>query len=285
MGVKKSNTKKFVIICILLIVVALVIFVVVKSKSRDTTYLEDVAKVQDITKYYSFNGNIEAKNKQNVMSDELCQIKTIKVKEGDKVKKDTVLFVDSMGNEIKSDINGEVSEILVSEGQICQAGTQLTTITDYDNLQLNIKVDEYDIANVTLGKEVTVHVNSIDKDFSGKISKVSKEATTAENNVTYFTAIVDLNKDEDLRIGVSAEVKMIDQSASNVVTISTKALQFDSENKPYVNMKNSAGTIETKDVTVGINNGTIVEIKEGLSEGNIVYYKSKTNDLSSMSIN
>ncbi len=269
MNVKKSGKKKYIIISavIVLIIIAIALYAN-HSKSKDADYIEETVKVQDISKYNSFTGNIESRSRQDVFASTLLQINSIKVKEGDIVKKGDVLFKDSLGGEITADIDGEVGEILVNEDEICQAGTQLTTITDYDNLRLVVNVDEYDIASLEVGKEVKIYVNSLNKEFNGKVSKVSKEAKKV-GSVTYFTATVDLDKNSELRVGMSAEAKILVSSASNVVTIPNKALRFDSYNNPYVYIKNN-GVQEKREIKVGINNGTIVEVTEGLAENDIV---------------
>jgi len=246
-------------------------------RPRDERYDEETAKTQDITTYYSFNGNIESKDKQNVIADTMMQIKTIHVKEGDSVKVDDILFETTQAQKIKANIDGEVGEILIDEGSILTTGTKITTITDYSNLQVTIRVDEYDIASMVADKEVTVLVNALNKEIKGEIVKVSKEAVTV-NGVSFFTASINLEQDSDLLVGMSTEVTMISQSASSATTISMKALQFDNENNPFVYYRDNNDNVVAKAVTVGINDGNIVEIEDGVKSGEVVLLpKSKTN--------
>lgn len=265
---KKSKKKRYIIISIIgLLVLATVIYLVVRPK--DTSYTEETAKTQDLTTYYSFTGNIEAKDTQKVIAMSATKITKVYVKEGDKVKEGTDLFKTAQGQIIEAEIDGQVAEVLVSKDSTVAAGTVLARITDYNNLQVTIKVDEYDVGAVKEGKEVSIYVNSLDKIFKGTISKVSKEATTV-NNVSYFTAVVDIQKDSSLLVGMSTEIKMVNQSAAGAVTISMKALQFDNENTPYVYIKQN-NKIVTQEVKVGINDGTTVQILEGLNSGDTVY--------------
>src|SRR5699024_4653938 len=62
-------------------------------KPKEEKFEEETAKTQDITTYYSFSGNIEAKDSQIVVSTTMLPIKKLYVKEGDFVKKGDVLFV------------------------------------------------------------------------------------------------------------------------------------------------------------------------------------------------
>jgi hypothetical protein len=60
-----------------------------------------------------------------------------------------------------------------------------------------------------------------------------------------------------------------------------KALSFDSNNNPFVYLKTDKKTYTKTTVTVGINDGKIVEIKDKLTDGEEIFYKEtnkKSND-------
>src|ERR1035437_6479130 len=99
------------------------------------------------------------------------------------------------------------------------AGTKLADIVDLDALQVTVKVDEYDLPAIALNKDVEVTVNAINKTINGKISKISKTAVV-QNGVAYFTAVINLGKDADIKVGMSCDAKLINQQVTNVVTIS-----------------------------------------------------------------
>ncbi len=275
---KKSSKKKTIIISVVcMLIIALITAFALSPRAE--SYDEETARSQDVTTYYNFNGNIEAKDNQIVIADTMMQIKTIYVEEGDTVKKDDILFETTQGQKIKAKIDGEVGEILIEEGAALMTGTKMTTLTDYSNLQVTVKVDEYDIASMAQDKEVTVLVNALNKEITGKIAKVSKEAITV-NGVSYFTASIDLENDPDLLVGMSTEVTMISQSAPNATTISMKALQFDNENQPFVYYKDNSDKVAAKAVTVGINDGNIVQIEDGVKSGEVVLLpKEKINKI------
>ncbi len=54
------------------------------------------------------------------------------------------------------------------------------------------------------------------------------------NGVSFFTANISLQNDDELRVGLSAEIKALNKNETNATTISMKALQFDNENQPFV---------------------------------------------------
>lgn len=265
----KKGSHKWIKWVVILVVLAGVITSAVLMAPKAELYDDETAKSGDLSTFYNFSGNVETKNKQVVLADAATLINKVKVKEGDMVKKDEVLFTTLTGGEIKANIDGEVGIVSVEDGATLMPGTQMTTITNYNDLQIQIKVDEYDIAVMKVDKEVTIHLNALDKDVSGKIEAVSKEAVTV-NNVSFFTATVKINEVEGIYAGMSAEVTMLNQFAENATTISVKALQFDNENKPYVYYRNADDKVETKSVTIGINDGTTVQITDGVKAGDVV---------------
>ncbi|MDO4925104.1 MAG: efflux RND transporter periplasmic adaptor subunit [Turicibacter sp.] len=246
--------------------VFIIVIVFSSQKEESINYDSITAMVEDVTTYYSFSGNIEAKNKESVVLTAMNQIDTIEVSEGDQVKKDEVLFTTLQGSEVKASIDGEVANIYVTEGDVVTAGTIIMDLTDYSNLQVKVKVDEYDVKSVEVGKEAIVTINALDKEVKGTVSHLSKEAQSL-NGVSYFVATIDLNEDSELRVGMSTEVKMVNESVTDVIVIPMSALQFDYTNLPYVYYRNNQGEVMTKTVELGITDGTLVEVISGLEEG------------------
>ncbi|HZK83419.1 MAG TPA: HlyD family efflux transporter periplasmic adaptor subunit [Desulfosporosinus sp.] len=272
---RKSRKGKWIVISIL--TVAMIgIGATLLMRPTPTAYESVVAEIGDIATYYSFSGNVTTKNRQTVVSSKLMQVAEIKVKEGDAIKRDTVLIKTTTGDQIKSKISGEVANITVEENAQIMAGTKLLEIVNYNNLEVDVKVDEYDITALEKGKEASVKIGAINKEINGKISSMSKEGQIV-NGVTYFTATIDLEKDDSLKIGMSAEVKLISNKVTGVVTSPMTAIQFDDNNKPYVLKKGEKGVTVKTEIVTGINDGTTVEVKSGVLKGEtILYTKAKT---------
>ena len=245
------------------------------TRPASTSYESVVAKIVDITTYNSFSGNVETKNRQTVTSEKVMQVSEIKVKEGDLVNEGAVLIKTTSGDEIKSKISGEIVNIMVEENAQVMAGIKLLEVVDYNNLEIKVKVDEYDIAAVEKGKETTVKIGAINKEIKGTISSMSKEGQIM-NGVTFFTATIDLGKDESLKIGMSAEVKLISNKVTGVVTLPMTVIQFDASNKPYVLKKDEKGAGVKTEITTGINDGTTVEVKSGVLSGETILYTKAT---------
>lgn len=173
-----------------------------------------------------------------------------------------------------AEVTGEVSEIYVNENDSITQGTLIMDIINYDDLEINVKVDEYDLPAVSVGIEVEVYIEAIDKTVAGTVSEIARSASIS-NGVSYFETTVTLPKDPDLRVGLSAEVNVVTESAKDAITVPIEAIQYEGSGS-YVQSYNEKRKLELIPVTVGISNGTDIEIIKGLGEGDAVYYASDT---------
>ena len=230
------------------------------------------AQTGDITTYYSFSGNVSPKTRQNLLAEQMMQISKIHFSEGDKVREGDVLITAASGQELKSRINGEIGNISVEENQQVVPGTRIMEIINYDDLEVVFKVDEYDISALEEGREAVVRIGAIDREFRGKINKLSREGQIV-NGVTFFTSTIDLEPDAQIRIGMSAEVKLLDSKAEQVVILPMSVVQFDEQNSPFVLKSGEGRDIIKAKIATGINNGTHVEVKSGVNPGEEILYQ------------
>ena len=267
---RKSKYKKWIISSVIILVLA----------GASATYLmrtsplpyESVqAQIGDISNNYKFQGNVETKNRQTVLSERVMQVSKINYQEGDIVKEGDVLINSTTRDEIKAKINGEIVNLNLEEGSQVMAGTVLMEIVDYQNLEISIKVDEYDLPAVKKDQKAIVNIAAVQKVLDGTISGISKEGTVM-SGVTFFPATIDLSPDSSLKIGMTAEVTLTKEQVAGVVTLPMTAIQFDNNNNPYVLKKGENSTIINTEITTGINDGIIVEITNGVAEGETIYY-------------
>ena len=271
---KKSNKMGIVWSVIGVLLVVIVVYLVIRPKN---TNMDQVTAVNgNITTYYTFSGSVEPKNQQTVYADKAMQIKTINVVVGQEVKKGDVLMTTVSGENIIAPIDGEISDSFAEINAQAMPGAKLLDIVDYSNLQLEVSVDEYDISAIAVNKSATVTINALNKDVTGTIVDISKEGIY-QNGVTYFTATISLPTDPSILVGLSADAKVLNKSVTNVVTLPMTAIQFNSDNSPYVYMSNGKRKNPKKvPLTLGINDGTTVQITSGISANDVVLVPQKT---------
>ncbi|HEX2945275.1 MAG TPA: efflux RND transporter periplasmic adaptor subunit [Clostridia bacterium] len=222
----------------------------------------------DITTYYSFSGYVAAKKSQILYADRALQIKTIEVSKGQSVKSGDILMKTTAGQKITAPFDGTVSQLDAVPNAQLTPGAQLCKVVDYANLQMAVQVDEYDISAVTVGKAATVTINALARDIAGTVDSVSRDGIY-QNGVTYFNSIISLPSDNDLMVGMSAQARILDKRAKNTVMLPMTAIQFNRDNDPFVFMREGRG-IKQVGITLGINDGTNVQITRGLINGDTI---------------
>ena len=185
-------------------------------------------------------------------------------------------------------MDGRVSTVLYSEDTTASAYTTYTTTTTssgtgtdlielYPDLSMTItiSIDETDILSLEEGQQADITVSSVSEEevFPGTVTKISKVADTS-TGVTQYSAEVTLDKAYGMLPGMTADVDIKIQGVQNALIIPVDALHqtrntyfvytsYNPETKQYGGMR---------EVTVGMQNDTQVEILSGLTQGERIYY-------------
>ncbi|CAG7653858.1 efflux RND transporter periplasmic adaptor subunit [Paenibacillus allorhizosphaerae] len=108
---------------------------------------------------------------------------------------------------ITSPIDGTVVKRMVSVGEMAQAGAQIVSIVNMDQVQVELSVAENQIGKLKTGSAVEVKVPNVpDKTFQGKITFVSPVSNA--NSTTFPVKVTVDNKDGLLFAGMVAEVRL-----------------------------------------------------------------------------
>ena len=177
---------------------------------------------------------------------------------------------------VTAPMDGVVTKIPVKEGDMTEIAKTLVTITSFDNMKIKIKINEYDLKGAGVGQDVDIILKAIGKEYTGTISQISRTAT-AQNGVSFFDSEVEFTADEDVRSGMSVEIRIPVHDVRHVLTIQQRAVQVREDGTAYVMVLSADGkTKEERTVTCGVTDGTYIEITSGLSEGETIYYMPKS---------
>ena len=175
---------------------------------------------------------------------------------------------------ITAPISGTVTDLLIEKGDMVTMGMPIATIANLDTMQVSIKVDEYAIKNVSVGSPVKIYIDALEKDYEGTLIEVDRTATV-EGGVSYFNAKVSFTPDEAVKSGMSVEVKLTRVDEKDVVSLSQNSLQYHDDNTAYIYVKDENGKMVEKTLELGASDGIYVQITEGLSEGDKIFYPKK----------
>ena len=177
---------------------------------------------------------------------------------------------------VKAPMSGVITVLNIKEGDMISTTNEkpAAVVTDFGEMKVAIKINEYDIMGASVGVPVEITLNAIEKDYEGEIAQISRIATS-EKGVSYFDSEVNFKADEDVRSGMSVEVRLVTNDLKDVLTVETKSIQTRDDGTAYVQMYAADGKgLEERDVTCGASDGTYTEILSGLSEGDVVLQSS-----------
>lgn len=190
---------------------------------------------------------------------------------------------------IVSPIDGIVSTAAAASAIETAANTALATLYAGDAMQMVVSVDELDIIGVKVGQEVTIEMDAItDKTYDAAVSYISQIGSSS-NGVTTYSVTLDVQGDDQLKIGMNGTATIKVGEAAGVVLVPIAALNT-SRNGQYVWLYDESKTGGTQVpgvrtvVETGLSSDTYAEVKSGLKEGDyvLVTRSAATNSQSGM---
>ena len=205
---------------------------------------------------------------------------------------------------IISPIDGIVTMLAVEEGErvvgtMQMAGTEMMRISNMNNMEVRVEISENDIIKVKKGDNALIEVDSyFDRKFTGHVVEVASSASDigraglTTDKVTNFMVKVRFDNESysemikdagsfPFRPGMSASVEIFTSSVENVVSIpiqavttrpkdetKTEVTDFRDLNEVVFLMDNDTAIMRI--VTTGIQDDEYIEIREGISSGDIV---------------
>lgn len=280
---KKKNVALYVIIAVLVIAILAIIFlpsIVVKNNIKYDTV--DVVK-GNVFKYVTATSNAIVKEQKVHTAISNGEVKNIKFKEGDFVKEDSVVMTVGSVN-YRTDFDGYLTFINVEEGDEVAQGAQLFTVTDNSSYSTVLGINEVSYPYLKKGNIAEINFNAVpDVTFNGKIKKISSDGKIT-NGATLFDVYIDIEPSEGydlLRNNMTCEVKIIADERRDVLVIPVKAITYDGD-KPYVTTYDGNNYVQTE-IQIGMSDGIIVEVVDGLKLNDTVYYiKDKNSRMAQM---
>ena len=167
------------------------------------------------------------------------------------------------------EIGDAVSSILV----LGSTATLVMTEGDVNEVYVDGKVDEADIAHVYMGQPARIKVESFrDRIFNGKVTKISPMGVEKDNVTTFEVRVSINNPGGELKALMTANAEILLDEHKGVLTVPENAVMYDSQKNASVQVpdkKQKDGTRKVA-VTVGLSNGSVTEITGGLKEGDQV---------------
>ena len=135
-------------------------------------------------------------------------------------------------------MSGKITRLNVEQGETAIMGTlnkdaaTLLTISDMSELETKVKVDETDVARISVGDSAIIQIDAFpDTTFLGKVVEISNSSVTktaatgaGDQAIDYEVRIRLLNPPVDTRPDFSATAKIVTATRTNVLSIPIIAL-------------------------------------------------------------
>jgi macrolide-specific efflux system membrane fusion protein len=163
-------------------------------------------------------------------------------------------------------IDGIVTAVNVVKGLEAPSGDAI--VVDATTFQVTADVVERDLAAMKVGQTAAVTIGAVDGQVTGKVTAIAPTAAgnTTGSVVSYAVTVSLDNVPAAVRAGMTADVTITIDSATNVLTVPASALRGTAGNYSVL-ILGADGTPTAHPVEVGLVTNTTAEIKGGLAEG------------------
>jgi len=171
-------------------------------------------------------------------------------------------------HQIIAPFDGVIASLDVAVGDSVGSSNAVVTIIT-DQKIAEVTLNEIDAAQVVVGKKVTLEFDAVsDLSVTGEVVEVDAIGTVTQGVVSYNVKIGFDVQDDRVKSGMSTSANIIIQSKQNVLLAPITAVKT-TGNSSYVEILVN-GQPQRQTVTTGDSDDTMIEIIDGLSEGQAV---------------
>ena len=182
---------------------------------------------------------------------------------------------------IASPIDGVITARPANVGTYVKSGDVVADVVDVSALKVKVSVNENDVFRLHTGEIVTVTTDVYPKaTFTGKILTISDKGDESHT----FPVEIGLanNAENPLRAGMFARVTFTSLGHEDILTIPRQALVGSVRKAQVFVVENAVAKL--RDIIVDSEIGTVIEVLQGLREGEIVVTNGQNNLKDNMSI-
>ena len=155
------------------------------------------------------------------------------------------------------------------------SGTEVLTIADLNEMIINAHINQADVTRLHVDQEVEVQIEAVaGLTVTGRVERIAPQATLKNNIKGFAVRILLKDIDEQVRPGMTANIKVPVASVEDVLAVPLAAV-FTEKNpetgmaERFVYVKKEEA-YERRPVQIGISDFFFAEIQSGLSPGEVV---------------
>jgi len=171
-------------------------------------------------------------------------------------------------SEIRSPIDGFITDRPLYPGEMAAAGTPLLTVMDISSVIAKAHIPQSDAAALKAGDKGTMTVPGLEKPIEGTITVVSPALDA--NSTTVEIWLEARNPKHALKPGSSVQLLITASTVKAALVVPASSVIIATDGTPAVMLAGTDGRAHQKAVKLGIRNGDDVQITDGVAEGDKV---------------
>ena len=174
---------------------------------------------------------------------------------------------------IKAPFSGIIDEIASERGSVVGPGTPILRIVSLGNMYLEAEVPEKNIGTIKKGSDVIVDFPVLGETFNSKVTQAGNYINPA--NRSFMIQIAVPNKSGNIKPNLSSKIQLKDYSNPKAITVPTSIISENADGEQFLYVaqnpdKNGNAIAKRVIVKVGLSQGELVEIVDGIKDGDLI---------------
>src|SRR5215471_1491471 len=171
-------------------------------------------------------------------------------------------------SEIRSPIDGVVTDRPLFQGELATANQPLLTVMDTSKLIAKAHIAQDEAVELKVGDAARLSFEGLDDPIKGRVMLISPALDPGSTTVEVW--IEAIKPGPALKPGMNVTVEAVAKSVENALVVPASAVYKNPETGDYVLLAGSDGKAHLVKVQVGIRSKELAEIQSGLKEGDSV---------------
>jgi multidrug efflux pump subunit AcrA (membrane-fusion protein) len=171
-------------------------------------------------------------------------------------------------SEIRSPIDGVITERLLYPGELATANAPLLTVMNNSRLIAKAHVSQKEAALLKVGDDAEIVVPDADELVKAHVSLVSPAVDPGSTTIEVWFEVAQPNA--ALRPGMTVPVTAIAKTSADSLVVPVSAVFKDADGGEYLLLAGSDNHAHQQPVKTGIRSADFVQITEGIKEGDSV---------------
>ncbi|ADV81873.1 efflux RND transporter periplasmic adaptor subunit [Terriglobus saanensis] len=171
-------------------------------------------------------------------------------------------------SKIQSPIDGVVTDRPLFPGETVASGSTLITVMDTSSLLAKVHLSQIVAQRLALGDKAAVTIPGVDDKVEATVALVSPALDPGSTTVEVWLKVD--NRDGRYKAGTPVRTSITGRSVPKAMKIPLTAILSSQEAGKYVMVAGADGAAHKKTVTLGINDGTDVQVLTGIAPNDAV---------------